>query len=152
MLIIFVFTIIGLFFVYQRSKVTLKIRKAMNEAVQKNPKTMVIKETAVTLISFVCLTFCGFLICFNGIESPQTVSFGILVILLSIAEAIATPTVKNFYYDEKGFYAYTRYIHFNEVDKCEIKKVLFNVYAITLKTGEIINVSKKAFEIIETNK
>lgn len=152
MIIIILFSALGLFLMSKRIRQSILVYKTIKERLTQKAPLYSVRSSWFSVLSFVLLCIVGCILTIVNGKNPSMTGLGIMVVLISVGELINAITINSFYYDDKGFYFYHKYFKFAQVK--EIKKVkgmfgLIDMYSIETKSGDLFSISSAAFQILE---
>lgn len=152
MIIIILFSALGLFLMSKRIRQSILVYKTIKERLTQKPPLYSVRANWLSIASFVLLCIVGCILTIVNGKNPSMTGLGIMIVLISIGELLNAITINSFYYDDKGFYFYHKYFKFTQVK--EIKKVkdmfgLIDMYSTETKSGDLFSISSAAFQILE---
>ena len=152
MIIIILFSVLGLFLMSKRIRQSIQVYKTIKQRLTQKPQLSSVRSNWFSILSFVLLCIVGCILTIVNGKNPSMAGLGIMVVLISIGELINAITINSFYYDDKGFYFYHKYFKFTQVK--EIKKVkgmfgLIDMYSVETKSGDLFSISSAAYPVLE---
>ena len=148
MVIVILCVALGVFLAYKRVKQFLMTRTAIQEAIKRGQKLQLLRLSTGNVILFLITAGLAGFALYRYIADPVTTAVCALLILLSIGEIFGAITVKDFYYDEHGFFYCNKYFKYSEVKKLTTQKGIVMMYGVETTTNDLFSVSKQAYEII----
>ena len=148
MVIVIICVACGVFLSYKRVKQYLITRTAIQDAIKSGQKLQLLRLSTPNAILFLITAGLAGFALYRYIADPVTTAVCALLILLSIGEIFSAFTVKDFYYDEHGFFYCNKYFKYSEVKKLSVQKSIVTMYGVETKSNDLFSVSKQAYEII----
>ncbi len=148
MVIVIVCAVCGLFLASKRIQLYLNTRRAVKAALKTKPTLKLLRLSLPSVLMFLLLAGVAASFLVFHLSDPTTTGVCILVILLSIGEMFGAVTMKDFYYDEHGFFYCNRYFGYHQVKQLTAQKGLGMMYGVETDTHDLFSVSKQAYEII----
>lgn len=148
MVIVIICVALGCFLAYKRVNQYLVTRTAIQEAIKKGQKLQLLRLSTGNVLLFLITAALAGLALYRYIADPVTTAVCALLILLSIGEIFGAITVKDFYYDEHGFFYCNKYFKYSEVKKMSMQKGVIMIYGIETTSNDLFSISKQAYEII----
>lgn len=149
MVIVIICVACGVFLSYKRIKQYLITRTAIQEAIKNGQKLQLLRLSTGNALMFLITAGLAGIALYRYIADPVTTAVCALLILLSIGEIFGSFTMKDFYYDENGFFYCNKYFKYSEVKKLSIQKSIVTMYGVETKSNDLFSVSKQAYEIID---
>lgn len=151
MLIVILLTCIGLLLMIKRIRSSLLIYRCIKERMQLPAKLFLIKSKSYNEWGFLILCVVSIILIIYNIENPSSTGLGILVFCIGVGEFINALVMKNFYYDQTGFYYAQYYIKYKDIAKLTDRKGLLGlstIYRVDTTHG-VLSISKEAYEYLK---
>lgn len=152
MIIVVLFTVLGLFLMIKRIRQDIKVYTAISQRLKQKKPLYNVRGSWLSILSFVVLCSAAAIAVIINIKNPQMTGLGIMVVCIGIGELINAITINPFYYDDLGFYYYHQYIKRKEIKELKESKGLFGlttVYSVETKNGALFSISKAGYEVLK---